>query len=63
MLSPSLSLQVTPALAHELYVLQTHLLSEKAERANYEFSQHDKDCVAKLTTLRDGLAQFQVGIS
>lgn len=50
---------VPPALAHELYVLQTHLLSEKAERANYDFSQHDKDCVSKLATMRDALAQFQ----
>lgn len=51
--------QVTSTLAHELYVLQTHLLSEKAERAHYDFSVHDKDCVGKLATLRDGLAQFQ----
>lgn len=26
---------VPPSLAHELYVLQTHLLSEKADRAKY----------------------------
>lgn len=51
--------QVSLTLAHELSVLQTHLLSEKAERAQYMFSQHDKDCVGKLATLKDGLAQFQ----
>jgi len=47
--------QVPESFAHELYVLQTHLLKEKGVRARYNFNHEDNELVGKLASLKEPL--------